>query len=435
MTDASFYDPASALATPRLLREHLELAIARAQETDRRVALVHLGLEGLQLVSDALGEPAAQAVFTAASSRARAAVRATDVVAAVAPGELAVLLSDLDGTAETTAEAVAGQLFVAVRGPFTVGGHEFDLGARAGVSLLPGDAPDAVAVLRHAQAALHQACELDGERVVFYAGGTSDALERLLLTARLRRALERDELVLHYQPIFRLADGALIGLEALLRWDDPERGQIAPLSFLPAAETSGLIEPIGAWVLDAACAQARAWSDEGIGVPVAVNVSLREFRNPEFATGVADCIARHGVDPRLLVLEITESAAMRDPDCVEPVLSALRDTGVRIAIDDFGTGYSSLGRLRDLQVDALKLDRVFLHDAPADPAAARLAGAALALVDALGLEAVAEGVESESQRTFLVEQGCALAQGFHLGRPEPPAAATERLRGSAAREP
>jgi EAL domain-containing protein (putative c-di-GMP-specific phosphodiesterase class I) len=181
-------------------------------------------------------------------------------------------------------------------------------------------------------------------------------------------------------------------------------------------------------VLDAACAQARSWSHGGIAVPIAVNVSLREFRNPDFAAGVARCIAEHGIDPRLLVLEITESAAMRDAYCVEPVLAALRDIGVAVAIDDFGTGYSSLGRLRELAVDTLKLDRVFLEGAPADPAAARLAGAALALVEALGLQAVAEGVENEAQRAFLVDRGCAQAQGFHLGRPEPAAAATARLR-------
>jgi EAL domain-containing protein (putative c-di-GMP-specific phosphodiesterase class I)/GGDEF domain-containing protein len=430
VSDPALHDPQSGLATPALLREHLALAAARGRDSDRRVALVHLGLEGLGLVSDALGDEAEQAVFAEAAARAAAAVRAADVVAAAAPGELAVLLADLDGTAETTAEAVAGQLFVAVRGPFHVGGHEFDLGARAGVSLLPGDAPDADALVRHARAALRQACEIDGERVVFYAGGTSDALERLLLTARLRRALEQEEFVLHYQPIFRLADGALAAFEALLRWEDPDRGQLPPLSFLPAAETSGLIEPIGAWVLDAACAQARAWSDAGTPVPIAVNVSLREFRNPEFAADLARCIARHDVDPKLLVLEITESAAMRDPDCVEPVLSALRETGVAVAIDDFGTGYSSLGRLRDIAVDALKLDRAFLVGAPEDPAAARLASASLALVEALGLQAVAEGVETEEQRAFLRDRGCPQAQGFHLGRPEPADAATARL-GSA----
>lgn len=416
------------MTTQALLREHLELAVARARETDRRVAVIHLGLEGLGLVADALGEDAAEAVFAAAGDRVREALRAADVTAAVAPSELVVLLADLDAGAEATAEAVAGHLFVAGRGPFTVGAHEFDLGARAGVSLLPGDAADADSLLRHARAALRQASELDGERVVFYAGGTSDALERLLLSARLRRAIEQDELTLHYQPIVRLPDGALVAFEALLRWEDPDRGLVPPLSFLPAAETSGLIEPIGAWVLDAACAQARAWSDDGFAIPVAINVSLREFRTPDFASGVAARIAHHGLDPRLLVLEITESAVMRDPDCVEPVLSALREAGVAVAIDDFGTGYSSLGRLRDIAVDTLKLDRVFLQDAPGDPAAARLASASLALVEALGLQAVAEGVETEDQRAFLVEHGCAQAQGFHLGRPQPAEAATALLR-------
>jgi EAL domain-containing protein (putative c-di-GMP-specific phosphodiesterase class I) len=225
--------------------------------------------------------------------------------------------------------------------------------------------------------------------------------------------------VLHYQPIVELPDGRPVGVEALVRWCDGSRGLIPPLKFIPVAEYTGLIQAIGDWVLDRACAQAREWQGEGLRIPVSVNVSLRQFGATGFAAGVARRLAQHELDPAMLMLEITESTAMRDPACVEPVFAELHAAGVRIAIDDFGAGYSSLSRLQRMPVDFLKIDRELLAGTPDDPGAAHLALAAVDLVRSLGRTAIAEGVETEEQRRLLADRGCPLAQGFHFARPLP----------------
>jgi len=419
---------AGALPEPALLREALRLAAARARAHDRRVAVLHVGLDGLELVDTALGAAAREAVAREAAARIRSTLAETELVAALGDGELAVLLADLDGEAEAVAQAVAGQVDEALRTPLRAGGHEFELGLRVGVSVLPGDAGDEEALLRHARSALHHARRGDDGPIVFFAGATTDALERLLVGARLRRALDRGELTLHFQPIVRLPTEEIAGVEALLRWEDPERGTVLPGAFIDVAEHTGLIEPIGRWVVAACCEQARAWRDEGLALPVTFNASLRQFREAGFVDEVERGLRRHGLGPDALVVEITESTAMRDPACVEPVLGGLRRLGVRVAIDDFGTGHSSLARLRDLPVDLLKIDRAFLRGAGQDGRAADLVHAALGLARALGLTAVAEGVETPEQQALVSERGCTLAQGFHFARPLPAREVTALLR-------
>ena len=414
-----------------LLLEHLRLAAARARQQDGRIALLHVGLEGLDLVNAGLGRAAYEQVLREVTRRIRAAMPETALLAALADGELAVMLTDLDGGAEQVAETAAGQVMVATGQPLEIEGEEFELTAQVGVSVLPGDAADAEAMLRHAQAALREARGDEGVRVLFYDGGTSDALERLLVTGRLRRAIERDELLLHFQPMFRLPQGEIAGVEALLRWQDPERGLVMPLDFIPVAEYTGFIEPIGRWVVEACCRQAVAWRDLGLSVPISFNVSPRQFRDPAFAELLGRRIADHGLDPSTFMVEITESVAMRDPSCVEPVLVQLREIGVRLAIDDFGAGHSSLARLSEIDVDVLKIDRGFLHGTPTNDRASRLVHAALDLVEALDMTPVAEGVETEQQRSFLSEHGCALAQGFLLARPLPADEVTRLLQARA----
>ena len=424
-------DPLTRLPTRALLREHVRLALARARRQDRQVVLLHAGLDDFRLVNDSLGHDAGDVVLREAAQRLRETVSDVLVVARPGADEFCVLLADLGPDAERVAESVAGQIRAALREPFVVRRRAFELGATIGGSAFPDDAADEDALLKHSEAAMHQAKEVERGGLVFYAGGTSEALERLLLTARLRGALDRHEMTLHFQPIVRLADHEITACEALLRWQDPERGLIPPLTFIPTAEHTGLIEPIGDWVMDAACAQARAWRDGGLATMVSVNVSLRQFRDPEFGARLQDRLRAHALPAERLIVEITESTAMREPRCVEPVLEELRDVGVRVAIDDFGVGYSSLGRLRDMAVDMIKIDGAFLPRAPDDTRAAQLVEAALQLVDALGMTAVVEGVETEDQWRFLVERGCALAQGFHLARPEPAEQATVLLHGRA----
>ena len=420
-------DPLTDLPARGLLLEHVRVAVARARQSDRAVAVLHAGIDRLDLVAAGLGREAYETVIRDVAARVREAMPETAVVASLADGELAILLGDVRGDPASLVETAAGEVIVAAGRPLEVQGERFELTARVGASVLPGDAAAAHALLRHADAAMRNARRGDGNRVLFYDGGTADALERLLITGRLRRAVERSELLLHFQPIFRLPGGEIMAVEALLRWRDPERGLVPPLDFIPVAEYTGMIEPIGRWVVEACCEQAARWREAGLDVPVSFNVSPRQFRDPSFAESVEDAVARHGIPPSSLIVEVTESVAMREPACVEPVLDRLREGGIRLAIDDFGAGYSSLARLRDLEVDLLKIDRTFLAEAATDERAGRIVGAALDLAEALDMTAVAEGVETQQQRRFLVDRGCSLAQGFHLGRPLPAAEATALL--------
>ncbi|HEX8206556.1 MAG TPA: EAL domain-containing protein [Solirubrobacteraceae bacterium] len=432
-TDPSL-DTATGLPARGLFLEHVRAALARARPADKAVAVLHAGLDGLDLVAAGLGREAYEQVIAEVAARVREALPDTAIVGSLADGELAVLLADLEGDPTPFAETVAGHLIVAAESALEVDGRQFELTARVGASVLPGDAADEHGLLRHADAAMREARRGDGVRVLFYAGGTADALERLLITGRLRRAVERGELLLHFQPIFRLTpdEREIVAVEALLRWRDPDRGLVPPLDFIPVAEYTGLIEPIGHWVIEACCAQAATWRAAGFEVPVSFNVSPRQFRDPAFAETIEQAVERHGVPASALIVEVTESVAMREPGCVEPVLERLRALGVRIAIDDFGAGYSSLARLRDLEVDLLKIDRTFMTAAATDDRAGRLVRAALDLALALDMTAVAEGVENEQQRRFLVDGGCTLAQGFHLARPVPPAQVTAMLRSRGA---
>ena len=422
-------DPVTDLPARGLLLEHVRAAVARARPDDCSVAVLHAGLDRLDLVTAGLGRDAHEEVVREIATRVREAMPDTAIVASLGDGELAVLLADVQGDPTSLVETAAGHVIVAAGRPLEVEGEEFELTARVGASVLPGDAADEHALLRHADAAMRTARQGDGggHRVVFYEGATADALERLLITGRLRRAVDRGELVLHFQPIFRLPGDDVIAVEALLRWRDPDRGLVPPLDFIPVAEYTGMIEPIGRWVVEACCAQSAAWRAAGLDVAVSFNVSPRQFRDPTFAETIEECVERHAIPASSLIVEVTESVAMREASCVEPVLERLRALGVRLAIDDFGAGYSSLARLRDLEVDLLKIDRTFLKEVATDDRAGRIVHAALDLAAALDMTAVAEGVETEQQRRFLVDRGCALAQGFHLARPLPAAEVTELL--------
>jgi EAL domain-containing protein (putative c-di-GMP-specific phosphodiesterase class I) len=322
---------------------------------------------------------------------------------------------------------VAKQVEQALLEPFMIADAEFEIGSSIGISIYPHDAGDADTLLRHADAAMYEVKQAGRGGIASYGGDSRHTLARLSLTSKLRRALQRDDFVVHYQPLVAPATGDLVAFEALVRWQDAERGIVGPNEFIPLAEDAGLIEAIGGWVLHAVCAQLREWQSAGLDAHVHVNVSPRQLRRPDFPTTVRDALAAERLAPSCLTLEITESAAMLDAERANPVVRALHAMGVRLAIDDFGSGHSSLSRLRDVPVEVLKIDQSFLRGVPDDPQAAAMTRAIIELGSALGMLTVAEGVTSEAQRLFLVEHGCSLAQGFHFAKPLVAADATARL--------
>jgi len=424
----AYHDPLTKLPNRALLDEHLALGLARARRSGHAVALLYVDLDDFKAVNDSLGHAAGDELLRRIAVRLRGVVRSTDLLARQGGDEFLILLTDLESDPRLSAEAVAKQVEAALLEPFSIADAEFEIGSSIGISIYPHDASDADTLLRHADAAMYEVKQAGRGGIASYGGDSRHTLARLSLTSKLRRALQRDDFVVHYQPLVVPATGDLVAFEALVRWQDAERGIVGPNEFIPLAEDAGLIEAIGGWVLHAVCAQLREWREAGLDAHVHVNVSPRQLRRPDFPTTVRDALSAEGLAPSSLTLEITESAAMLDAERANPVVRALHQMGVRLAIDDFGSGHSSLSRLRDVPVEVLKIDQSFLRGIPDDPQAAAMTRAIIELGAALGMLTVAEGVTSEAQRRFLVEQGCPLAQGFHFARPLEAADATERLR-------
>ena len=415
----AYHDALTGLANRAKLQEHLIAALARARRSGCSVAVLYIDLDHFKVVNDTLGHAAGDELLRQVATRLSDCCRASDLVARHGGDEFMLLLTDIDGDAVQAARTVAHGLLRTLETPFVMEGQEFEIAASVGVATFPRDASDIPELLKCADGALYQA-KGDGRGTIrFPAAERASAAGQLTLSARLRRALARDEFELHYQPVFDVASGRAIAVEALLRWNDPERGMVPPGEFIPGAEDSGLIEPIGDWVVDAVIAQAAAWRALGLTPDIAFNLSPRQLRSPGFADRLLGRFSAAGADVGQFIAEITESAAMADPERTRPLLERLAATGLRLAIDDFGADFSSLARLRDLPVHELKIDRSFLRGVPGDGRAAAIVTAIVALADALELTAVAEGVEDQAQFEFLAAHGCALAQGFHLARPAP----------------
>jgi diguanylate cyclase (GGDEF)-like protein/PAS domain S-box-containing protein len=428
----AYHDALTDLPNRALLGEHLELAIARARRSGRSVALLSIDLDDFKLVNDAVGHPAGDEVLLEVAGRLAGRRRAGDLLARPGGDEFLLLIADVDGDPEAVAQATADGLIETLDEPVQVSGQDLELGASVGISVFPQDAHDAQTLARHADAAMYQAKAGGRGGIRAWSDDGASPLQRLSVRARLRRGIDGDELLLHYQPIVDPASGALAGLEALVRWEDPERGLVPPADFIPVAEHNGLIDDLGLWVLQAVCAQKVAWRAEGLDPVVSINTSLHELQRDDFAHGLLDRLDRHGVEPAGLVVELTETTVMGDRSRVAPQIHALAEAGVRIAIDDLGAGASSLARLQELPVQLLKLDRSFLRDVPQSAQARALVRALVDLSAALETVLVVEGVETEEQRRFLAAAGCPLAQGYLLGRPVPAAALTGMLRAAAA---
>ena len=390
--------------------------------------MLHLELDDLALIADGLGHATGEALIRELALRLRAALP-PDALLAHPHGEaFLVLLERLGEDAQGDAEAVVAALQATVRAPVQVVGRRGpgdDECRRSRYARSTATTPPSCSATRRSRCASAGAGARGSCRV--YRGELDDAHRRLTLAARLRLALAADRFELHYQPLVELAGGETVGVEALLRWNDPEEGMIPPGDFIPVAESSGLIHELGEWVLDAACRQIVAWDALGLSPDVAVNVSPLQLRRMDFTSRLRAVVERHGVAPRRLVLEITESAAMEEPERTKPLLREFRRLGFRVAIDDFGAQHSSLGRLSELAVDVLKIDRHFLVDVPQRSEASAICVAMIELAGALGMTAVAEGIETAEQYRFLADRGCPFGQGFGIARPMPADMATAHL--------
>jgi diguanylate cyclase (GGDEF)-like protein/PAS domain S-box-containing protein len=417
----AFHDPLTGLANRAQLEARLDDAVLRAGSSGTAVALLSIDLDDFKLVNDSFGHATGDGLLVAVAGRLGATIRGTDLLARHGGDEFLLLLDDLPADAVAAAQAAAAKLVAAFDDPFVVAGAELWIGASVGVSVMPEDAAGAQGLLSHADAALYEAKTAGRHGHALYTATHADRRHRLSLGGRLRRALAGGEFELHYQPIVRLASLEVVGAEALLRWRRPDGTLVPPGDFVPFAEESGLIEPIGEWVIREACAQAAAWRLAGRDRSVAFNLSARQLLRADLVGTIAAALADNGLPARSVTAEITETALLRDAGRARGVLHDLSDLGVRIALDDFGAAYSSLSRLRELPVQVLKIDRAFLHGVPGDPAATEIMRAVLQLARGLGMVAVAEGVEHADQLPLLVGEGCALGQGFLLGRPVPAA--------------
>ena len=411
------HDPLTGLPNRVMFCDRLELAMHRADREGTLAAVLFLDLDRFKHVNDSLGHSAGDLLLQQVAERLQDAVRRQDTVARQGGDEFTLLLDGLhDGE---RAAGLAQKLVDAIALPFVVDGHELFLGASIGISVYPVDGRDVESLLRNADAAMYRAKEAGRNTYAFYSEEmTSHALERVLIEGQLRRAIERDELVLHYQPQIDLASGRLVGVEALVRWEHPTEGILPPARFIPVAEESGLMLPLGEWVLREACRQTKAWLDAGLEIArVAVNVAGPQIQRGQLGETVRRVLAQTGLPPERLELEITEDFLMAHAEQTVALLTELRSLGVGLAIDDFGTGYSSLAYLKRLPVDKLKIDRSFVYDLPSDENDAAIANAIIALGRSLRIRVIAEGVETPAQRQFLIATGCDEAQGYLFSRP------------------
>ncbi len=431
MRHDALHDALTGLPNRALLLDRIERSLARARRAGRPPGVLFLDLDRFKGVNDTLGHSIGDELLTVVAVRLTAAVRAQDTVARLGGDEFVVLL-EADGDAVEPI-LVAERLLALVREPVTLACGR-SLTVTASIGVVSALASSAEEILRDADIALYAAKEAGKDRCAqFEATMQTVAQNRLELEMGLRRALAEDELRLLYQPTYRLRDRALTAAEALLRWEHPERGLVGADEFIGLAEETGLIVPIGKWVLEHACAQAAAWAERGYGLGVAVNVSARQLDHPGLVDDVRGALERSGLEPQRLTLEITETALTRDPETAKALVAKIKTLGVRIAIDDFGTGYSSLAHLRDFPVDALKIDRSFISGSAASRESKALVHVLVGLGKTLGMETLGEGIETLTQLQHLEEERCDLGQGLLLARPLRPEELEGLLRAEAAR--
>jgi diguanylate cyclase (GGDEF)-like protein/PAS domain S-box-containing protein len=424
----AYHDRLTGLPNRTMFDELLGLSLARARRHHLGVVVVTVDLDDFKLVNDSLGHQAGDGILVQFAQRLSDATRETDLVARPGGDEFLLLLSDLDRTRSgpgghesvtVAAESVALRIQEALRTPFTIGDTELYVTASLGISQFPEDAADAPTLLKNAETAMFRSKRSGPGGYVLHAKDDADSIVRLSMSTRLRRAVEQEQWMLHYQPLIDLVGAKMIGVEALIRWPEPNGGLVPPGDFIPLAEEMGLIEAIGAWVIDEVCRQDRAWREQGIELDISFNLSPRQLWQSDVADRIVTPILGSGMDPARVTVEITESTAMTDPDRTLGILHELHARGLKLAIDDFGTGYSSLARLRYMPVDVLKIDRSFVRELDRDEQNASMVSAMVALASNLGMTPLAEGIETEAEWRALLERGCAHGQGFFFSRPVP----------------
>ena len=425
----AMYDHLTGLPNRTLFHELFQHEAAVARRQGRQMAMLFIDLDRFKTVNDSMGHAVGDELLLGTSQRLLQSLRESERVCRHSGDEFLVLLRDAERW-ESVA-AAAERILRAIETPLPLtrrllsegaaGAPEVQVSASLGIALFPRDAEDFDQLVRHADMAMYQAKQEGRARYAFYHADLNEQLvSRVGLERELAQAIAREELRLHYQPIVDAASGRLSGCEALVRWQHPVRGLLLPGSFIGVAEESGLVRDLGAWTFDAACAQVARWQAAGLEtVPVSVNVSALQFRDQRLLDTIERALQRHGVRPEAIELELTESALMNDDDTTQRVVARLRRLGMRLVVDDFGTGWSSLSYLKRLKPDKLKIDRSFVRDLPDDADDRALTQAIVSMARALDVAVVAEGVESESQRRFLIERGCHLLQGYLTGRPAP----------------